>query len=457
MKEKPQSTLQASTEKRYHPYETHPKVNGNDDTHRENGHSDRASLSDHQQQPADTQMMMDDQLLELNVAHQRTLVIQDDVTSTPTPEEYISDLAAKFDSPSHDIEIYMCRQLIPYDIIMYILRFLDLRNITLARLLSKKLCQQIDEDRNGILWRHVTKKQEWLSNLHCKNLVLELNKRKHKWMRFLSIFSDNECEWENSPNYHEDITNKLLLCTGPTEALDIVQDTKYNITTSTRKYTALMMDDLKNVSCASSYPITSNTVKFFEVTIDKKSSTWNIGIGLAQKDFLLSKRKFVGFNAQNFGYSSNGYMRHFCTRTQANYVQHAGFPSYGSGDKIGILVDMPSERVNIYLNGVFLYTFEKVLLENQEPLRIVATLHTQYDQVTLSHQQDCMFDVESLLQIYDSVEQSLENYMNALRNAKENFMNHIHHLLSTCDRAEVYDMLTSLIRSKLASYSSEQR
>lgn len=337
MKEKPSQTAQTSNE-RYHPYnESNTKANGRStpnhvskivDSH---GHSDRiASLSEVPQndhQPTlNVSMMDDEQLDELNVSH-RIYSIHEDITSTPTPEEYISDLA-KFDSPSQDIVIYMCGQLIPYDIIMYILRFLDLRNIVMARLLSKKLCQQIEEDRNGILWKHVTKRHEWLSNLYNKNLILMLNKRKHKWMRFLSIFAENECEWENSPNYHEDVANKLILCSNPFEASEIVQGKTISSTTS-KKYTALMMDELKNVSCASSYPITCNTVKFFEVTVDKKSLDWNIGIGLAQKDFLLSKRKFVGFNAQNFGYSSNGYMRHYCTRTQSNYVQHAGFPSYG--------------------------------------------------------------------------------------------------------------------------------
>jgi len=230
----------------------------------------------------------------------------------------------------------VCDHLLPYEIVMNIFEYLSIHDLARARIISRTICKFINEDEKGVLWHNITRNHTWLFSLfENRGFIAELGKRKHKWMRFLSIFADNVSEWETEPNFQQDISSHMKLFANREEAKVYASSSPTSINLSPlddkrKKQTLVYLPDSHmNVSCAGSYDIKSNTVKYFEVFVDEKENNWNVGVGLAEKAFLLQKRKFVGFNSQNFGYSSNGFIREFSSKVHKTYQQQGGFPQFG--------------------------------------------------------------------------------------------------------------------------------
>src|SRR3989338_11541576 len=135
-----------------------------------------------------------------------------------------------------------------------------------------------------------------------------LQSRKHKWMRFLSIFADNYNEWDRLPNCLANWDDlKVFSCKD--EAKEFEKSSVFPVPETNTKQTLLYCGASRNISCSSTYPIFSKTVKCFQIKVEEKPARSNMGIGLAEKSFLMLERKFIGFNPYNIGCSSNGKAR----------------------------------------------------------------------------------------------------------------------------------------------------
>ncbi|KAL9644011.1 hypothetical protein ABK040_005479 [Willaertia magna] len=391
--------------------------------------------------------------------------------------------------------IEICDNLIPYHICMHILCFLSIKDLCQkALLLNKTINSFIINDKENILWDNFTSIHGWLRMMINNNLKDELKRRKRKWMRFLSIFADNYCEFEiDSPssslessgqqqiynqhlklfddkelafmeamkNSKEQLQQTILNNNGQSTTT-LLQPTifeSFNNNEGQEDYNSYRKRKIKNqtvlvigqqnmnVSFCGNYKIQQNTVKYFELNIDEKHPNWNIGIGLSERNFIQLKRKFVGFGSQTFGYSSNGFIREFSSKCQNSYIQSGGFENYGKGDRIGMLIDMFSNTCSIYLNGNLIHTFKNVYLVDNVPLRITCTLHCQNDQISLDIQNKCCFSRNQLLSIYDELESTLDKKEKALREVKRRFKELSKNVLENCNDLMVMNELVNQLEN----------
>jgi len=98
---------------------------------------------------------------------------------------------------------------------------------------------------------------------------------------------------------------------------------------------------------------------FVEFKIEQKSR-WNIGIGLAEDNFLDMPKRFIGMHTNSWSYSSDGKIRYQVANKEAKQID-LSFEEYASGDTVGLFVDLSANAVTFFKNGHSLYTLTNVI------------------------------------------------------------------------------------------------
>ncbi|KAL0484810.1 ssh4 [Acrasis kona] len=305
-----------------------------------------------------------------------------------------------------------------------IFTYLTLQDLSRLVSVCSSWHSHIETDKDKSLWIHFSKNHQWSKNLAYDELFQkDLRKYKSGWKRFLSVFADNYCKWISEPCWDEDIKNKLQF-----------SDDGCGV--------KVIDSENMNVSACASFPIVRNTVKYFEILMTKKS-VWNVAIGVTELSFLQLKRKFCGFNCQNWGYSSNGWCREFCVKTASACFQEPGMENFTSGDVIGILADMRSHQLSIYRNSKLIKTFKSLYLLDNTPLHVTCTLHFSEDQVNLIHD-EIMFDKQGILYLYQQLEHTLSEYWKTIEEKKKELHALIDKILLTGDDVILSNAIQSL-------------
>ncbi|EFC44307.1 predicted protein [Naegleria gruberi] len=365
---------------------------------------------------------------------------------------YSDNRKSKKDDLEEEDDIYFFETwYIPKHMITSILQFLDLKSLVEKGLLiNKKFYRVICDDCEGVLWETFCVKQAaWLKPLF-NDLKKSLQTRKHKWMRFMSIFTNNYNQWDNTPNYSPTIDVDFRLYNNSTDAQET--NSQQIEGSSNACQTVKYLGITKNTSCSSTYEINSQTVKCFHIRLDCKPSKTNVGLGIAEKSFLLLERKFVGFNPYNAGCSSNGRARHYFPNVQERYSEATcGF--FFEGDIISIVVDMLGRSVSFYINGTFSHEFKNIQFRGlMDTYRITATMFSSGDQ--FSFVQESRLGVPELLLIYDQCEKSYETYHVHLKSIKEEFREVAEQFMRDCDDLDFISTSMATMKSFINKFNN---
>jgi hypothetical protein len=135
---------------------------------------------------------------------------------------------------------------IPDDIFLQIFSYCNAQD--LARLIG--VCQDwrrmIINDEDHILWGHLCSRHKWLLVLASNaDFQLKLREMPSGWLRFVSIFAENESKWEWTPTWDRCISQKLKT----------MQD-------GTR---IIVHQSTVNTSARATFPIYNRTAKFFNI------------------------------------------------------------------------------------------------------------------------------------------------------------------------------------------------
>eukprot|EP01080_Neovahlkampfia_damariscottae_P001911 gene1911-1051_t len=262
------------------------------------------------------------------------------------------------------------KQELPDEMLWNIFSYLNLKEISKVSQVSRRYSRLCDEDDMNILFSTFNQTISF-----TKKIKQTANKEISGWRRFLDIFgnSDFRFHFNNMKN-----PERILLGNSHKSARCTMRG---------------------NVTIHSTEKLFPTTTKYFEFKIDSKSSTWNIGIGL-ERD-LHSDSTFVGFNKNSWSYASSGYIR---ARGGEEYLELENYPRYKTGDVVSLLLDLPMDRVFVFLNSKFIYEFQNVISTFKNPLYLACTLHDPKDQITLI-QENFSIDPSIALKYYRKIEQ----------------------------------------------------
>lgn len=164
--------------------------------------------------------------------------------------------------------------------------------------------------------------------------------------------------------------------------------------------------------------------------MEKKSERWNIAIGIACSSFFEMPKAFVGSFPCTWSYSSDGRMRYQLPNNyQSTPVKlDQPFPEYGTGDIIGLFVDMHAHAVTFFKNGHAVHSLTNVK-PNTESMYATVTVHATGDMVALKTTKMSLSPFKMLEMMYRAessyqqvlIQQHLKQRLHRLKELQESF------------------------------------